>query len=60
MIFTKLFSNQIDSFNKEEELIAKKNKEKILSIENKLKTCQDEEKIKKQNLITMSFLMMNF
>ena len=43
----KLFSNQIDSFNKEEALIREKNKEKILLIENKIKTCQDEEKIKK-------------
>jgi hypothetical protein len=43
----KLFSSQIDSFRKEETLIFKKNGAKILSIEHKIKTCNDVVKIEK-------------
>ena len=43
----KLFSNQIDSFEKIEALVVKKNKEKISLIEEKIKTSKNPEKIKR-------------
>lgn len=46
----KLFSNQINLFEKDEALIVNKNKEKISLIQNKIKTCKEPEKIKKYKM----------
>jgi len=46
----KLFSNQIDIFKEEETKIIEKCKTKILSINEKLKTCDDEEKKNKYKI----------
>jgi ribosome-binding protein aMBF1 (putative translation factor) len=43
----KLFSNQIDSFRKEEASVIEKTKAKISLLESKIQTCNNEEKIKK-------------
>ena len=43
----KLFSNQIGLFKKEEDLILEKTQKKILSLENKIQACNNEESIKK-------------
>ena len=43
----KLFSNQIEFFEKNEALVIEKNNAKISSIETKIKNCKDEDKIKK-------------
>ena len=42
----KLFSNQIEFFEKNEALVIEKNNAKISSIETKIKNCKDEEKSK--------------
>ena len=43
----KLFSNQIEFFEKNEALVIEKNNAKISSIETKIQTCNNEDKIKK-------------
>ena len=43
----KLFSNQIDAFKKEENRTIEKSKVRINSISEKIKNCQDEDKIAK-------------
>lgn len=46
----KLFSNQIDTFEKNEALVVKKNRRRIALIEDKIKSCKDLEKIKRYEI----------